>query len=69
MIGILFMILYLTGWIASATLFREVFQRKDIKAFGKIMLCLYLLVFSWIGYFTYILVIKVMLNGRAAKRG
>ncbi len=62
------MILYLTGWIGSATLFREVFQRKDIKAFGKIALCLYLLVFSWIGYFTYNLAIKVMLNARAAKR-
>ncbi len=63
------MIIYLTGWIASATLFKEVFQRKDIKTFAKIALCLYLFIFSWIGYFTYNLIIKVMLNIRAAKRG
>ncbi len=68
MIGILFIILYLSGCIASATLFKEAVRRKDLKTPAKIGLCAYLLIFSWIGYFTYTLTIKVILDRRAAKR-
>ncbi len=67
-IGVLFILIYLSGCIASATLLKEVARRKDLKAAGKIGLCAYLLIFSWIGYFTYTLTIKVMLDRRASKR-
>lgn len=67
-IGILFILIYLSGCIASATLLKEVARRGDLKIAGKFGLCAYLLIFSWIGYFTYTLTIKVILNRRAAKR-
>ncbi len=58
----IFMLIYLSGCIGAVTLFRNVFQRKGLKALSKMGLCLYVLIFSWIGYFTYTLAIGPILD-------
>ena len=57
-----FMIIYLIGVVASITLFKEVFSLKTLSLWAKLGLSLYLLLFSWLGYFSYTLVIRVFLN-------
>lgn len=62
MIGILFIIFYLSGWIFSFTACKKVFARKDLNVWMKIGYSIFIWVFSWIGYLTWNLVIEVLLD-------
>lgn len=64
----IFILIYLSGCIGAVSLFRNVFQRKDLKVLAKMGLCLYVLIFSWIGYFTYTLAVKPILDARSKPR-
>ena len=48
-------------------LFKEIFDRKELNFWKKILLCLALLLCSWIGYFVYILALRYFLD-RALKK-
>ncbi len=62
MIGILFIIFYLFGWIFSFIACKKVFARKDLNVWKKIGYTIFIWVFSWIGYLTWNLVIEVLLD-------
>lgn len=56
------MLIYLSGCIASVFLFKSIFSQARLKFWSKLLMCLGCFLFSWIGYFAYILAIKVYLN-------
>lgn len=63
----IFILIYLSGWIADMFLFKEIFDRKELNFWKKILFCLALLLCSWIGYFVYILALRYFLD-RALKK-
>lgn len=61
----IFMIIYLLGWIPSTMLFREIFTRDGQSIWAKLGLCLYVFFFSWIGYFSYVIAIRYFLDRKS----
>ncbi|MGM9788434.1 MAG: hypothetical protein ACI3ZF_06005 [Candidatus Cryptobacteroides sp.] len=64
----IFILIYLSGWIADMFLFKEIFARKELNFWKKLLLVLLILLFSWIGYFCYKLVIKYFLDRELKKK-
>lgn len=62
----IFMIVYLFGCLFSLFLFKEIFSRR-MGFWHKLGLSLYVLVFSWIGYYTYKLAIAYFLDRKGQK--
>lgn len=65
----IFIIIYLIGCVFSLFLFKDIFSRQRMSLWHKLGLCLYVLVFSWIGYLSYKLTISYFLdrNGQRVK--
>lgn len=64
----IFILIYLSGWIADMFLFKEIFARKELNFWKKLLLCIAILLFSWIGYFCYKLALKYFLDKALRKK-
>ena len=51
--GIIFMILYLTGLIPAALTFKDLFSRKNVGMGRKLVTAFFVFIFSWIGFYIY----------------
>jgi len=51
--GIIFMILYLTGLIPAALTFKDLFSRKNVGMGKKLATAFFVFLFSWIGFYIY----------------
>lgn len=49
----IFLIIYLLGWIPCAFVIPEIFAQKTLGAAAKIGLSLLVLLLSWVGYFAW----------------
>ena len=64
----IFILIYLSGWIADMFLFKEIFARKELNFWKKLLLALLILLFSWIGYFVYTLALRYFLDRELRKK-
>lgn len=59
-----FLIIYLLGALAGILCAIDIFQRKDMKFFGKLGLSLLQILLSWIGVLYYFFVLRALLTRR-----
>ncbi|MGN1225973.1 MAG: hypothetical protein ACI4TL_01915 [Candidatus Cryptobacteroides sp.] len=64
----IFILIYLSGWIADMFLFKEIFAKKELNFWKKLLLVLLILLFSWIGYFVYTLALRYFLDRELRKK-
>lgn len=58
----IFMIIYLLGCLYSLYLLKDIFSRQNCSVWRKLALSLYVVIFSWIGSFSYSLAISFFLD-------
>lgn len=66
--GIIFMILYLTGLIPAALTFKNLFSRKNVGMGRKLVTAFFVFLFSWVGYLVYTLAISVFLDQKGKNK-
>lgn len=59
----LFLIIYVLGWVPAFMSMRDIFRNWRLGLFSKLALSLLIFLFSWVGYFAYSYVIKSFLEG------
>ena len=58
----LFMIIYLAGWVAAGFAIKDLWTRKELSLFSRVGQSLLIFLFSWIGYFIYSFIIRGYLD-------
>ena len=58
----LFMIIYLAGWVAAGIAIKDLWTRKELSLFSRVGQSLLIFLFSWIGYFVYYFIIRGYLD-------
>lgn len=58
----LFLILYLTGWVAAGFAIKDLWTRKEFSFFSRLGQTLLIFLFSWVGYFVYNFIVRGYLD-------
>ena len=64
----LFLIIYLAGWIAAVFAIRDLWTRKEMSVLSRLGQALLIFLFSWVGYFAYNFLMRGYLDQKRHSR-
>ena len=64
----LFLIIYLAGWIAAVFAIRDLWTRKEMSVLSRLGQTLLIFLFSWVGYFAYNFLMRGYLDQKRHSR-